>query len=298
VIRPGTFLQRAEGNTGRVVPPSGFTARLTIFSAAAMAFLAVFALALALAAGRMADRWDAALADTATIRIAAPQGQMETQTAIVQEILRTTPGVTEARVLPVEESRALLEPWFGPDLPIESLAIPQLIAVRTAAPGFDAQSLRLRLSAEAPGAVLDDHTRWRQPLVRAAARLRSLGFAAIGLIGATVAAMIVLAAQAALSANAQVITVLRLIGARDAFIARAFVRRFTLRAFGGAVAGTALGMLALALMPGDPATGAFLTDIGFHGAEWLSPLLIPPFAAITAFIATRAAALRRLKELT
>lgn len=298
MTRLGTLLQWAEGNTGRVVPPSGFTSRLTIFSAATMAFVAVFTLALALAAGRMADRWDAALADTATIRISAPEGQMETQTTIVMEILRTTPGVAKGRVLSADEQRALLEPWFGPDLPIESLPMPQLIEVTTAPQGFDAQSLRLRLSAEAPGAVLDDHTRWRQPLVRAAVRLRSLGFAAVGLIAATVAAMIVLAARAALAANAQVISVLRLIGARDVFIARAFVRRFTLRAFGGALIGTAVGMIALALVPANDTVGDFLTDIGFRGAEWLGPLLIPPFTALTGFIATRAAALRRLKELT
>ncbi len=40
----------------RVVPRSDFTARLTQFSAAAMAFLAVFVLALSFAAGRLADR--------------------------------------------------------------------------------------------------------------------------------------------------------------------------------------------------------------------------------------------------
>ena len=51
------------------------------------------------------------------------------------------------------------------------------------------------------------------------------------------AAMITLAANAALATNAQVIRVLRLIGARDTYIARAFVRRFTLRALSGAAVG-------------------------------------------------------------
>lgn len=47
---------RPSGRADRVVPPTGFTARLTIFTAAAMAFLGVFALALSLATGRLADR--------------------------------------------------------------------------------------------------------------------------------------------------------------------------------------------------------------------------------------------------
>ena len=42
---------RSDGTAERVVPASGFTAILTILSSAAMSFLAVLALALALAAG-------------------------------------------------------------------------------------------------------------------------------------------------------------------------------------------------------------------------------------------------------
>ena len=67
---------QGESKADRVVPPSGFTARLTTFTAAAMAFLTVFALALSLATGRLADRWDAELARTSTIRISAPEGQL------------------------------------------------------------------------------------------------------------------------------------------------------------------------------------------------------------------------------
>ncbi|MBV1895419.1 MAG: cell division protein FtsX, partial [Rhodobacteraceae bacterium] len=59
----------------RVVPPSGFTAQLTLFVSGAMAFLAVFALALSLASGRLADRWADELARSATLRINAPADQ-------------------------------------------------------------------------------------------------------------------------------------------------------------------------------------------------------------------------------
>jgi cell division transport system permease protein len=156
----------------------------------------------------------------------------------------------------------------------------------------------MRLRAEAPGAVLDDHTRWRRPLVAAAERLRWLGWAALGLIGGATAAMITLAAQAALAANAQVVRVLRLVGARDTFIARAFVRRFTRRAFTGAAVGTALGVAAVALLPPVDEAGAFLTGLGFRGMHWLLPLAIPPLAAIVAWAATRAAAFRVLRGLT
>lgn len=292
-----TLLQ-GDRHADRVVPPSGHTAWLTTFTAGAMTFLAVFALALSLAAGRMADRWSEALARTATIRISAPSDQMEMQTRAVLDLLATTPGVAEARALSEQEQRALLEPWFGPDLPVDALPIPRLIEMRETGDGYDAEGLRQRLAAEAPGAVLDDHTRWRRPLASAAGRLRLLGIASILLIGGTMAAMITLAANAALAANAQVIRVLRLVGARDAYIARAFVRRFTLRALGGAAVGALAGMIGVALLPSADAAGGFLTGLGFAGWGWLWPLVLPPLAATVAFVATRTAAFRKLGELT
>ncbi len=292
-----TTLFVGDAQADRVVPPSGFTANLTTFSAAAMAFLAVFALALSLAAGRLADRWSDDLARSSTLRISAPADQMETQVAAALRVLETTPGVATAKALSEEEERALLEPFFGPDLPLDTLPIPQLIEIDETAQGYDAAGLRLRLAAEVPGAVLDDHTRWRKPLVRAASRLRLLGWTSFLLIGGAMAAMITLAAQAALSANKQVISVLRLVGAQDSYIAGAFVRRFTLRGFTGAAAGMVAGLVAVTLLPSAQQEGGFLTGLGFQGADWFWPLLIPVIGAAVAFAATRAAANRKLKEL-
>lgn len=287
-------LVAGDSQADRVVPPTGFTARLTLFTAAAMAFLAVFALALSLASGRLATNWKDALAGSATLRISAPADQMAAQTERALKILSETPGIAEARALSPDEQRALLEPWFGPDLPVESLPVPQLIEVRETGQGYDGDGLRLRLQAELPGAVLDDHTRWRRPLVQAAGRLKVLGWAAILLIFAAMGAMITLAANAALAANSQVIQVLRLIGATDTYIARAFVRRFTLRTLSGAALGMVIGMVAVLLLPSSSAEASILTGLGFQGAHWLWPLLVPPLAAIVAFFATRWASLRVL----
>lgn len=289
---------KGDPRADRAVPPTGFTAQLTLLTAAAMAFLGVFALALSLATARLAERWAGELAQSSTIRISAPQDQVAVQTAAALRVLNQTTGVASARALDPAEQRALLAPWFGPDLPVETLPIPQLIEVIETPAGYDAEGLRLRLRAEAPGGVLDDHTRWRRPLVAAAGRINALGLVSLALIGGVMVAMITLAANAALSANAQVIRVLRLVGARDSYIARAFVRRFTLRALSGAAGGTALGMAAIALLPKADPAGGFLTGLGFTGAGWILPLVIPPLAAVIAFWSTRLAALRALKEIT
>ncbi|VDC23278.1 hypothetical protein XINFAN_00972 [Pseudogemmobacter humi] len=289
-------LLSSDARADRVVPPSGHTAWLTSFTAGAMTFLCVFALALSLASGRLASRWSDALARTATIRLSAPPEQMQAQTEAILALLATTPGVESARALTDEENRALLAPWFGADLPVEELPLPRLIEVTEADPGYDGEGLRQRLAAEAPGAVLDDHTRWRRPLAEAAGRLRLLGWLSIVLIGTAMAAMVTLAANASLAANAQVVRVLRLVGADDHYIARAFVRRFTLRAFAGAGAGALAGLIGIMILPRTDAAGGFLTGLGFSGAGWLLPFLLPPLAGAVAFFATRHAALSKLRE--
>ncbi|WP_300009452.1 FtsX-like permease family protein [uncultured Roseobacter sp.] len=281
----------------RVVPPSGFTAQLTIFAAAAMAFLAVFAMALSLASGRLAARWGDELARSSTIRIVAPLDQRPVQTEAALRILETTAGVAYARALDDAEQQALLAPWFGAELDLQALPVPQLIEVIEEDSGFDAAGLRLRLAAEVPGAVLDDHSRWRAPLVAAANRLRLLGWISAVLLGASVAVMVTLAANTALAANAQVIAVLRLVGATDRYIAQAFIRRFTLRAFGGAIIGTVLAMGAVSLLPKASDTAGFLTGLGFQGWHWFLPFLIPLLSAFVAFVATGTAANRALKRL-
>lgn len=284
-----------DGGTGdRIVPPTGFTAQLTLFAAAAMAFLAVFALALALATGRLADRWASELAGSVTVRVSAPLDEQATATQATMQILATTPGAGQPRLLPADEVAALLTPWFGPDMPVDALPVPSLIELPIAGEDFNPQGLRLRLEAEAPGATLDDHTEWRRPLVTAANRLRMMGIVSLLLIGAASASMITLAAKAALAANGQVIRVLRLIGARDITIATAFVRRFTKRAAVGATVGTLFGMAGIAMLPGMDAAGGFLTGLGFQGWGWLLPLLIPVVAAAVGFFATRWAALKML----
>jgi cell division transport system permease protein len=280
----------------QVVPRTGHSAWLVWVGAASMAFLAVFALALTMSAARLAQSWTDALAQSATIRISAPSAELDGQTAAVLEVLRTTPGIEDARIMTPDEQGALLSVWLGPDLPLDTLPLPRMIEVWETPDGPDRQGLRLRLSAEAPGAIYDDHTQWRRPLIDAASRLRALSLLALAIIGAVTGVIIALAASAALASNAQVIRVLRLVGARDRFIARAFVRRMTRRAALGAALGTALGMASLLGLPsfGPEAT----SGLGFQGLGWLVPLVVPVLIAGVALLAAAATAMRVLRGVT
>lgn len=278
---------RRDRKADRLVPPAGHIARLTGFVAGVVAFLAVLALALALMAGDLGARWDAALKASATVLVLAPEDQMAAQTEAALLILRATPGVQEAHLMTAEQTQALLEPWFGSDLSVEGVELPQLIEVITG-DGYDAQALEQRLADEVPGAVLDDHGRWQDPLVSVAAGVRLLAVLSLLALAGTAAAISFLAAHAVLAANVQVVQVLRMIGAFDLYIARIFVRRFIRWSFWGAVAGTVPGVIAVALLPEMPITGA----------GWGLVLFIPVVSAGVAFWATRAVALRVLERLS
>ncbi len=293
-MRVPKFIQ-GDPVAGRVVPSSGFTAWLSLVSAAAMAFLAVFSMALAFAAGDLADRWEAELSGTATVRITAAAEDIESEAKAVLTALSQTPGIISARRLDVEEQLALLAPWFGDRLPVEQLRLPVLIEVTETAEGPDRTGLEQRLLGEAPGAVYDSHGTWRTPLIEAARGLRSLAVAALAVIALVTGVMVALAASTALAANAQVVDVLRLVGARDGWISRAFVLRFTLRAVAGAVVGTLVAMSVVALIPTGAETGV-LSGLGFQGADWLWPLIVPLVAAIIAAGATWLATYRSLRE--
>ncbi|QIK40396.1 cell division protein FtsX [Pontivivens nitratireducens] len=285
------------GAADGIVPTSGFTAWLVSLVSLAMAALGVAALAVCFATDRLADRWSAELARSSTVTIMVPEGQMDAQAEAALIAVRTTPGIQSARLLSEEEQSALLAPWLGSDLTLDVLPVPRVIVMEETVAGPDADSLRLRLEGEAPDAVYDDHTRWRRPMVAAAQRLRLFGLGALGLIALATAGMITLAAQASLAANEQIIGTLRLIGAQDNYIAGAFVRRFTLRALGGGVAGTVLAALGLLFMPDMAREAAFVTRLGPQGAQWALLLTVPLIAAATAFIATRMAAFRALRHL-
>ena len=69
-------------------------------------------------------------------------------------------------------------------------------------------------------------------------------------------------------------------------------------AFGGTAIGAVAGLLGVLALPATHAAGGFLTGLGFQGLGWLWPFVLPPLAAFVAFAATRAAALRTLRELT
>jgi cell division transport system permease protein len=284
------------GEGAALVPASGLLSRLETFAAAVMAFLGVIAAVFAITAGSLAAKWEGELAQSATLR--APSGAGEAELQIALSILAQTPGVASAALVPEAEMQALLAPWLGADAPLAEIGAPMLIAVKIAGDGPDADALSRRLALELPGAVWDDHGRWRRPLLAAASGLRALSLASLALVLGALASVVALGARASLAANRPVVETLRLMGATDPFIAAAFVRRTTIRAGVGGMIGAAaaaLALLALGLAGG--AEGGLDIIPHLTRAGWAAAACAPLACAATAWATTRAAARATLRSL-
>ena len=81
-----------DAQADRVVPPTGTTARLTVFVAGAMAFLAILALAISLTTGRVAGVWADELAQSATLRLPADPANADAFLVEALEVLQTISG--------------------------------------------------------------------------------------------------------------------------------------------------------------------------------------------------------------
>ncbi|HVL20264.1 MAG TPA: cell division protein FtsX, partial [Amaricoccus sp.] len=83
---------RGSGGPDRIVPRATQPLGLVALLAALIAFGAVLALALAVAATRLAEGWQAELADAATLQVFAPEDEIEQQARAALAVLRETPG--------------------------------------------------------------------------------------------------------------------------------------------------------------------------------------------------------------
>ena len=280
----------------RVVPNTGVTKWLTTFTAGAMSFLAVVGLAFSLICSDLSNEWGQSLKNS-SLRLSAPTDLLEKQTNKALAILEQTSGVESARLVGIGAKKKLLEPWLGVDFPLDSIAMPALIEIRETEAGVDYEGLRLRLSAELPSAILDNHSEWRRPIEVVSKLVSQLGMFTVILIILSSTAMVTMASNAALSANVKVLRVLRLVGAFDTFIVTAFVRIFTLRVFWGSLTGTICAGLVLFLIPTFSEDLGILDVVSLEIKDTIYIACVPFLFAIISIFVTRNAVKSSLKRL-
>ena len=268
---------------------------------AVISSLAALALAAFILIATASNAWTAELKSSLTVQVkGVDAAEIESHLAAAVKILDAAPGVVEYRVIDSAAAGKLLEPWLGRGN-AASLNVPALIELKLSPEGRNAiPALAEQFENASPAIVLDDHGGWNDRLANAARSGQALAFAVFALIMGAACAISIFAARAGLSANAEVVSLLHLVGATDDFIANEVQRRFTVIGLRGSILGLAAALFLLSLFAlATRARGAegFLLPGLTIGPGLAVPLLAVPIAiCLATAIAARLTVLRTLRE--
>ena len=256
---------------------------LSVLVTALMVALGTLVLAGAATLRHVDSEWRHALSDRWTVELAsADSGQ-------AVAALRSLPGVAEARIVPADEIRRLLQPWLHDDALIAQLPLPTLIDLRIdRAKPPSAATLAQQISAALPGAKLDDHDAWTRDLLHIAEAGEAMGLALFAAIALTATLTIAATARARLAVNAQEIELLHSLGATDGFIARQFqTGAFRSTVIGVAIGAVLAGAIVAGLIRAAPPVIPFVSQLRLEPADWAVLGFVPVGAILLAMLVTR-----------
>ena len=268
---------------------------------AIMTFLTVLAAGAGIALGNAASGLGDRLSGRLTIQIVEPNPDMRArQTRTVLDELSQLESVSQATRVDEEQMRKLLAPWLGQDGLDADLPVPSLIDVSLNSDDARAMDeVAATVKAVAPTARVDPHDQWLGPIEGLLSTLRWLSVALVALMGATMAAAVVLAARSALVTHRPTIDIMHLMGATDVQVARLFQRRAALDALFGSLIGLVCGALIIfGLGSRMENVGAALLDNGHLGWQgWLVIALLPLAAVLLSVLTARWTIVRALARM-
>jgi len=271
---------------------------------AIMVALTVMAAAAGLALSNLARNASAEIAGGVTVQIveAAP-AERDRQAEVAVALLRNRDDVADVRRVPDSELEQLIEPWLGEEAgpADEAIPIPALIDARLRGPltGGRLEALRAAVTASAPSAKVDAQAGWLAPVFHAISSLQWLAVGLIGLLGATSAAAVWLAARSALGSNRETIEIVHLLGGTDRQIARIFQRSIAVDAFVGGIVGLLLGLIAILFLGRQFAAlgSGMVAGGGLRISDWIAIGAIPVAGIAIAMFTARVTVLSALRRI-
>ncbi len=285
----------------KLIPDGRFSGAMP-WVMAIMIFLTLLAAATALSVGQALRQGGADLSRQATAQILEddPVARIAQQKRVAA-ILSGKPGVTETRIVPDAEARALLEPWLGEAAEDAGVPVPALIDIDFAEPPSTAQlaALRSELARTWPKIRIDGNASWLEPWFDLMKAMLLIAVMIVFLLLLSTAATVALAVRGALNTHRGTIEIMHMMGATDLQAARLFQRRVALDSLFGGIVGFVLaaalifilGSRFAALEPGL-LSGARVPLFG-----WLLLLLIPLTVTALSMAMARWTVLSTLKKM-
>lgn len=271
---------------------------------ALMVYLSGLALSATMVLEQIVDRWRAGLQGSVTVVVDPFVGDGDAETDARVEaalsVILATPGVQSATPMAKADVAGLVEPWLGKDLLSMDLPIPRLIAVALNRDGdADLAGLAERLGTAVPGSRIEDHKLWLQKVLRLARTSELIAILIVALIALAAAATVVFATRTGLAVQRDVIEVLHLIGARDAYIARQFQGKAMFPALWGGTLGLLLAGITVAVLwlPARGLEGSLLPAVRLHSPFLAGLAALPLAAAAIASITARVTVMRFLARM-
>ena len=292
-----------------IVPKSGVASEALILVIAIMSFLACLTVGAVSLINQSARTWQSQISREATIQIRpADDFDMPTALADALGIADQYAGVRGARIISLDETKALLEPWLGPGLGLEELPLPRLVVVtidESSPPDFNA--MRTAITEAIPNASLDDHRAWVDRLVGMARTTTYIGLGILALVLAALVLTVIFATRGAMSGNRNLIEVLHFVGARAGFIAGQFQTRFLLSGIWGGVIGGGVAVVVFVLInwwasrniitPEGEQASAFFGDFSIGAAAYGGVFAVIALVGLLTALTTRLTVLSTLRDL-
>lgn len=181
-----------------------------------------------------AQKQDSSAPDRAPTEMA----RLSTPVQQVLSFVRNIPGILRAEVVDGEHLLALLQPWVGQTELLKDLQMPVLIDLEVD-PNvvIDYENIKQYLKSISGGIRFEAHTRWQQMLTVLGQAIKTLSYAIVGFILGTIFIVISLITKSSLATHKENIDILRLMGARNSYLASQFQSQAFKACFQGGLIG-------------------------------------------------------------
>lgn len=191
---------------------------------ALLVFLLSLVLAGAFSISSSLKNWHVGVSQKLTIEVPL-QHELDRDRMIpnIISFLQSQPGITHVEPVKQQQLLSLLEPWVGQVDMLSDIPMPALIDIDVDPNShMEVSELIQKLRQYTAGIRVESHGRWLETLSILRTSLQIIAYLFAVIIGVTVAITVMLVTKAGLASHHQSISVLRLIGAQNSYIAHKF----------------------------------------------------------------------------
>ncbi len=271
-------------------------------------FLFAVSLAGVLSINAMIKNWNESIIGSMTIQIMPvnsldkKQAKEDTLTHAnnVIKYLEEIKEIQSATLLGEYQINKLLSPWLGDAVNIDTLPIPQLIDVKIRnGAEIDFIKLSERLIEVSPLASVDNHKLWLSKLISFADGLKILALSVLILVLAISCGAIFYSTQTSMGLHKNIIEILHIMGAKDAYIAQQYSYRTAIVGAIGGIIGLIFAIPTIFILSGLSNTieGGIIAQARLSQGDWIIIFSLPIFSGLVSMWTAYLTVKNRLQKL-